>query len=250
MILQRGKYKEKAVDPRHQFRQDITESAAGQSAGQSDRQAELEKVQKHLPIAVAEGLERADDRPLLLGEPGEQHVEHERRDRQEDHRHEDRERLQPFHLLAEVLVRKLIGQRDRREHAEVGQEQFGAVEDFPGGDRRPGGEPSEHLVGRPVEVEYVLGIRLLEEKDAEVLRVGDDRARREHVDELGGDRRPHHVELLAAVVQHQLDPIAGRQAVGLGEGLVDDHLVRPAVAEIGPAAEHDVVDHRLAPVGH
>ncbi len=69
----------------------------------------------------------------------------------------------------------------------VGKQLLGPIENLPRRPRRVGGQSPEYLVGGPVEVEHVFRVRLLEIEDAEMLRVGGQRAGLQEVDELAGD---------------------------------------------------------------
>lgn len=112
-----------------------------------------------------------------------------------------------------------------------------------------GGQRAHELVGGAGKIEHVLGIALLEIKHAEVFGVGRNRSRTHQVDEFATDRRADHEQFLAAIIEDQMDPLAGPDLVPAGERVVDDHLIVPLIGEIAAAANHDVVDHRLALVG-
>ncbi len=51
------------------------------------------------------------------------------------------------------------------------------------------------------------------------------------------------------VVHQEANPLAGPQTMVFGEGLVDDHLVRPGLGKVAALADQDVVDDRLPPIG-
>ena len=82
-----------------------------------------------------------------------------------------------------------------------------------------------------------------------MLRVGHNPAGAQEINELAADGRPHDEQFLTAVVEHQMDPLPRRQLMFLGEGLVDDHFVLAPPGEIATAAEEDVVDGRIPPLG-
>ena len=56
----------------------------------------FKKWREDLQIGVAQGLQRAHHRALLLGQAAEQHVQHQRRHRQKHARRDDGETPQPL----------------------------------------------------------------------------------------------------------------------------------------------------------
>jgi len=208
MIVQFGKLEELPILDRHPFGHPIPQPAADYPPGQPHGQPELEEVHEDLPIGVSQGFERADHGALLLGQPAQQHVEHQGGHGQENGRHEVGEALQALDLLAEIFVGRLIVERCRSENAVSGQQLFGPAEQFLRVVAHVGCQPADHLVGRAVEVKHVFRVALLEIEDAEMLRIGRNGTGSQHVDELARDGRAHDEQLLAAVVQHEVDPLA------------------------------------------
>ena len=166
----------------------------------------------------------------------------------------EEDRRQHRHHVGELVdlahqepVRDLILARVGADAA-VGREQRIEL-----GDHRLGRGAAQEREREVVEgaVEIVGGGQRLAShaEHAEALLVGHQRAGRHRVDVLGRERQADHRERALLAVDQRVELRAGAEAVRVGEGLREHHLVGPVRRDQPPAPQEEPVQQRLAVLG-
>ena len=220
------------VHLQHDAREVEADADAEHATQRPDEQGELQVVPGEIALGVAE---RAEDRDLGALRPHEaphEHVQHERRDAEEDGRRHRGRALEALDLVATGSGstpgppgrrrRTPRSDRDGRSKASITSSTSAS---------RPSVATTSFM--RVLVVEDGLGERLAQPEDGEVLRIGQDlAAAADQVHELGAQGRADDASSASFLLfmrtrrrSPDLELVASRETVG------DDHLAR-AVAPV------------------
>ena len=200
-----------------------------------------------LARGIAEGLELRDLLALQADDACQHRAGHEGGDAEEDHGEGHGDAVQDRDLVVELLGRGMVS-AVVGDQPPVGLEQSVEL----GHDRRrvgPGSDIHHHVVEGPVEVERRREVALVHPEDAEPLAVREGLARARLENILRREGHAHDGEPLAAAAQDDVHRVAGREAVGLGEGFAHDDFAGFARLGKPPGAQVEQVQALRTVVG-
>jgi hypothetical protein len=199
-------------------------------------------------VAISEGLEDRDLLPLQSDEPADHHVEQEGRHAEEDGREDRGGGLQLFQFLRQEAVGELILARIGTRAAIGAQHGVHAVEHVlhvgASGQRRRGVvEGAFHVVGGGERV-------AAHPQHAVALEVREHGPRGDLVHVFRRYRHADDGERLAFAIDDGGELVAGLEAVRVGEGVGQHHLIRTVGLHHAPALEMQRIEQGLAAVRH
>ena len=228
------------VDTGHRVRHpDAAEHAEG-GAEHRDERDQLGVVKPGREVRVAQGLERGDLLALRGHQAREDHVQKERRDTEEDRRHDDGIGLELTDLVGQEAIGHLVLAQESAEPAVAPQLAIEGDEDLRL--RGAGLEPRGDVVEGSLHVAGGLELTARGPQDAEVLVVGHQVAGPDLVDELRREPDSDDRKGLLPSLDHGGHAVARAKAVGGGESLADDDFAVRARGDRSSGADVEAVE--------
>ncbi len=212
-VLEAREAEEVRVQPRERGAQLIADHQPQQPADAHDDQHHLQVVEGDGRVRVAQGLQRGDLLSLRGDQPGDDHVEQERRDTEEDRWQQRAQHALLLDLVVEHRVRGLVGAAMRLP-APVGVEHAGQAVDHRAlvAVRR---QLQRQMVECAGHVERRRQRLVVDPEDTEATLVGH--APQAGEDVFGRERHPRHQQRAPLAVDQRRQPRTGLQLVGRRE---------------------------------
>ena len=218
-----GEAEEVDVQARQQVAQPDAENDARGGTDHVDRQSQQEVMDADRRIAVAEGLQHADDLALASHAASQHQVQQEGRGTEENERHDGRVHLQLVELVLDEPVRQLLVAPVRADAPEVGQPAVQRGDDIAGRCVRL--QRHGQVIERALQSGQRRQLAVVHPRDRVPSVVRQEAARRDGVDELRRVAGPDDDRIDHASVDDHPQPVAGVQPPCHGEGRADDQFL-------------------------
>ena len=214
---------------------------------QGNRHDQLEIMQRHFPIGIAECLDQPDLLALCLHHAADHDVQKKGRNRHEDRRNRRAGGAQASDFLGQEPIGELIRQRVGPQPAKSIQNRIHRRQNRLG--PRTPFQRQQHLVERALEVECRFQRVLIHPQNRKARIVRHHLARRDREQEFRGLRDSDNAKLPTRAVHGRRQAVAQCQTMGLHKALQQKHFLCAPRLRHPPVGQIHTVQPRLAPWG-